>query len=107
MRQGNHGQRHIHRELRFQCMTEIGTGGAHGKVAMLLKKNALLGGRRGGPGSAGNDRGVAGFDLGLELVPQPRQRGGNGARRTLGTVGKDGGEPGAKPALSPRSQTGA
>ena len=34
MAERDRGQRHIHRELRLQPMTEIGTGGAHGKVTM-------------------------------------------------------------------------
>src|ERR1039458_9168423 len=93
MAERDRGQRHIHGELRFQPMTEIGTGGAYGKVVMNDEEGALLGGRGAGAGGAGEHRGVAGFHLVLDLVPQPRERGGDRARLAAAAVGEHGGEP--------------
>src|SRR5450759_5017210 len=90
MAERDRGQRHIHGELRFQPMPEIGTGGAYGKVAMALQEGALLGGRGQGTGGAGKHRGVADFDLTLDLVPQPRERRDDRARPARGAVGEHG-----------------
>ncbi len=83
-------QRYIHRELRLQSMTEIGTGGAHGKVAMLAEKFPLLGGRGVHTGGAGQHRGVAAFDLVFDLVPKPPEACRDGAGLPVGAAGYHG-----------------
>src|SRR3974390_382240 len=40
------GQGHVHAELRFEAMTDIGTGSADGKVAVAIQKGALFAGGR-------------------------------------------------------------
>ena len=39
------GERHVHRKLRFESMSEIGAGGADGNVLVLGEERPLLGGR--------------------------------------------------------------
>ena len=86
-------QRYIHGELRFHPMTEIGAGGANGKIVMGGEKRPFL--RRGWrrAAGAGDDGSVAGAQLLLDLVPQPSERGGDAARRAFGAVGDDRREP--------------
>ncbi len=92
MAEGHRRQGDIHDELRLQTMSEIGAGGAHGKITVGLEKGAFLGRGRLGAGGTGNDRGMAALDAGLELFPGAGERSGDRARLALGAVGDDAGE---------------
>src|ERR1700688_724160 len=82
--------RDVHGKSRLQPMTEIRARCAYGKVAMLLKKSALLAGGGFGTGGTRNHGGLAGFDLVLELVPQPGEGGSHCAGLPAGAVGDHG-----------------
>src|SRR6185437_6724168 len=83
----NHGQCHIHGELRFQPVPDIGTGGTYGKVVMSGQECTFLGGDGRDASGAGNHSGIGRFHLVFDLIPQARQARGHGAGLALGAVG--------------------
>src|SRR5437764_7810837 len=61
MAQGHCGKRDISRKLRLKPMTEMGAGGAHGKISVLCEEGAFLCCYRLHASRAGEDGGVLGL----------------------------------------------